>query len=113
MYLSLSSSRGNVIVTTSENGFNTGAQSLREGTSVGTDIKMLNQFDKVYSDIGLFGLRKDNPKKALRKIAERIFRQNSYASQDDFIKILRQYEVSMIDAVVNSLPVPGVNTELH
>lgn len=78
-----------------------GAQVLREETYVGTDVKMLKAFDRLFAGINLFALQKENPKTALLTVAGRIYRQNPFISNDDFVRIMREYEAAMIDSMVN------------
>jgi hypothetical protein len=101
--------RGNLIVQMKGEEIINGAEAIINTTAIKTDKQLLNMFDSVMSDINLFALRKHNPRTALRTIAARVFSQNPYISNDDFIAVMKQYEVTLLDSIVNKVEIPGIN----
>jgi hypothetical protein len=103
---------GNMIVKIDGDNVINGAEALREDTAVKNDIKLLKWFDSLFSNINLFALQRKNPKNALRSIAARMFDQNPFISNDDFVNAMKHYESAMIDSLVNTeVEVPGVVIE--
>jgi hypothetical protein len=102
---------GNLVVAFSGNNVINGAEALRNGTFTANDVKLLKSFDDVFSKMGLFALRKDNPRQVLDAIAERILNQNLFITNDDFIASMREYEYTMIDSRVNNVLIEGVDAD--
>lgn len=97
--------QGNLISFVDNNGIGLGAEGMRNNTFLRTDIKLLKTFDNVYSQINLFALRKTNPKKALRSIAEKRYRQNPYISADKFIAMMKDFENGTINYLAGEQPI--------
>lgn len=102
------SKTGNNIVKVENGKVLNGAQTLIDNTSVGTDIRMMKDFNKIMASTGLFALQKENPMAALSAIASRIFSQNSFISNDDFVSAMKEYEASMIDSLVSTVEIHGM-----
>lgn len=101
--------KGNLIVKIEKGKIINAGEVLRRDTTVSTDIDLLNTFGQLYRDINLFALQKPNPKKALDNIAEKIYNENPYMTQDDFLDAMKQYKASLIDVLVNDTEIPVYN----
>lgn len=99
---------GNVITKVTPSGVQNGTQALREETSIGTDVELLRDFNTLLSKMNLFALQKQNPHTALTAIGKRIYTQNPFITNDDFINAMKEYESTMIDSLGNKVLVPGV-----
>lgn len=102
------SKTGNTIVKLEQDGFTNGTEALRGNTSIRTDVNLLKSFNDMLSKINLFALQKSNPRNALIGIAKRLYQGNAYISDDDFIRIMRDFESTMIDSLANKVLVQGV-----
>lgn len=102
------SKTGNTIVKLEKEGFTNGTEAIRGNTSVRTDVSLLKSFNEMLSKINLFALQKENPRNALLAIAKRLYQGNTYMSDDDFIKIMRDFESTMIDSLANKVLVQGI-----
>lgn len=102
------SKAGNMIVKVTPDGVKNGTEVLRGETSIGTDVQLFKDFNILLSKMNLFALQKDNPRKTLENIAKRIYTQNPFVTNDDFVAAMREYESTMIDSLGNKVLVPGV-----
>lgn len=93
---------GNLIMSPTMNGYKFGVLSLREDTFVQKTIEAFREFNTIFSDINLFALQKQNPRRVLSSIALRLFKTRPYQTADEFDKIMKEYEASMIDSLMNN-----------
>lgn len=105
---------GNNVVSPTKDGFVNGTKALREGTFVQKTIDLLKTFNTVFADTNLFVLQHSNPKTKLGKIAKNLYNQRGgYLSADEFDKIMKEYEVSMIDSLLNNHVYTGSGVKLN
>lgn len=100
---------GNLVVKLSDGKVINGGQALRDNTSVAMDISMMQNFENLFTDIGLFSLQRTNPRQALYKIGKRVYFEDPYLTQDEFVNIMRDYKSSIIDLLVNDTDIPVLN----
>lgn len=93
---------GNAIMSPTKEGYRNGVDAIREDTFINKTIDLLSVFNKIFSKTNLFALQKDNPRNTLFTIAERIYKSRPFMGADDFDKIMKEYESSMIDTLLNN-----------
>lgn len=92
---------GNSIVSVKDGDVKDGITAFREDTFIQKTLDLYMVFNDVFSDINLFALQQENPKMTLVDIAKRIYNDNKFISQDDFISQMKEYQAGLIDTVLN------------
>lgn len=93
---------GNAIVSPGKDVFKNGGQSIREKTFISKTVDLLKGFNNVFAKTNLFVLQKDNPKSILAGVAKSTHMERPFMSADNFDKIMKEYESSMIDILLNT-----------
>lgn len=97
------SKTGNAIVSTSsEEGIKNASEALREKTFIDKTIRMLKMINQIFSKTNLLILQRTNPSSTLYAAAKETFLNNPYMTSDDYHKIMKEFESSMIDILLNN-----------
>lgn len=99
--------KGNLVMAPEGDGFIDGVDALRKNTFIQKTIDLFNIYNSIFANINLFALQKSNPRKTLEKIAENIYNNDPYMTEDEFNSKMKEYSASMIDYLLNNKVLPS------
>jgi len=92
---------GNSIVSVKDGEVKDGISAFREDTFIDKTVNLFLTFNEVFSGINLFSLQQENPRLTLIDIAKRIYNDNKFMSQDDFLQQMKEYQAGIVDVMLN------------
>jgi len=93
--------QGNSIVSVKDGQVKDGITAFREDTFIEKTIDLFLTFNEIFSDINLFALQQENPRLTLTDIARRIYKDNKFISQDEFLQQMKEYQAGIVDVMLN------------
>lgn len=93
--------QGNSIVSVKDGQVKDGITAFREDTFIEKTVDLFLTFNSVFSNINLFALQQENPRLTLIDIARRIYKDNKFISQDEFLQQMKEYQAGIVDVMLN------------